>query len=58
MTTKEAIDGLDELMPGDNEATHSIADKIVLAWLDKNGGEEIATAYRLADERCLGFWCA
>ena len=59
MNSREAVEALDALIIGDREASHSEADKILIAYMKTlgYGAKSVAEAWERADERC-GFVCA
>ena len=57
MTKEEAVRQLNEISIGDPEFAHHQADAVLLLFLKENGFEDIADAWRDADDRA-GFWYA
>ena len=58
MSEKEAIKRLKEAGSSfDNEAAHATADRILLEFLEANGHEKVAKAFREARDEA-GFWYA
>lgn len=57
MTHDEAIKRLQSLSKGDPEDSHRVADGVLLRYLEHNGGEDIAKAWRDAN-KLIGFWYA
>lgn len=55
MLRKEAVDKLDAIERGDNEAAHSQADQILLDFLRNHSFGDIAQAWENACKRA-GFW--
>jgi hypothetical protein len=54
---KQAVTELDTLNGGDAEASHWQADDVLIHYLEKTGGKEVANAWVRARDR-IGFWYA
>lgn len=57
MTKEQAVFALDGLEPGDNEAQHGNAERILLDFLRNNGHTAVADAFERARDR-IEFWYA
>lgn len=58
MYKEDVIAELNAIPPHDRESAHAQADEALLQFLDSNGYQDVADAWRDVERRAKGFWYA